>query len=144
MNTDARKADDFSQFASVLQEIVDMKKEIVAVTHTHLGKSKHHQVQIDFPFLSLKRDSHGCICVLYFLEAYDANVDMFERGMRTERLNEIFSTLKPDLVPLLQAIAASKTKKSYVIPKPLEVCQLISPPSISDNETIRHNFCVLG
>jgi carboxypeptidase Taq len=29
--------------------------------------------------------------------AYDANVDMFERGMKTERLNEIFAVVKRDL-----------------------------------------------
>ena len=42
--------------------------------------------------------------------------------MRTERLNEIFSTVKPSLVPLIQAIAASPAKKSYKAPQPLEVC----------------------
>ena len=36
-STDSRKDDDFSKFATVLQEIVDLKKEIVAVTHAHLG-----------------------------------------------------------------------------------------------------------
>lgn len=42
--------------------------------------------------------------------------------MRTERLNEIFSTVKPSLVPLIQAIAASSVKKSYKAPEPLQVC----------------------
>jgi Zn-dependent M32 family carboxypeptidase len=36
-STDSRKEDDFNKFATVLQEIVDLKKEIVAVTHAHLG-----------------------------------------------------------------------------------------------------------
>ena len=56
-----------------------------------------------------------------FLGAYDANVDMFERGMRTDRLNEIFSTVKPNLVPLIRAIADSSAKKSYQTPEPLKV-----------------------
>ena len=34
---DARKENNFSKFAPVLQEIVDLKKEIVAVTHPQLG-----------------------------------------------------------------------------------------------------------
>lgn len=44
--------------------------------------------------------------------------------MRTERLNEIFSIVKPSLVPLIQAIAASSAKKSYKAPQPLEVSDL--------------------
>lgn len=41
--------------------------------------------------------------------------------MRTERLNEIFSSVKPSLVPLIQAIAASAAKKNYKSPEPLKV-----------------------
>ena len=41
--------------------------------------------------------------------------------MRTERLNEIFSSVKPSLVPLIQAIASSSVKKSYKAPEPLQV-----------------------
>ena len=55
------------------------------------------------------------------VEAYDANVDMFERGMKTERLNSIFSTAKRDLVPMIQAICSSSAKKSYKAPEALNV-----------------------
>lgn len=49
--TDSRKEDDFNKFATVLQEIVDLKKEIVAVTHAHLGspatlKPQHFFLQL--------------------------------------------------------------------------------------------------
>lgn len=48
--------------------------------------------------------------------AYDANIDSFERGMKTARLNEIFSVVKRDLCPLIQAITASETFKNYRAP----------------------------
>jgi carboxypeptidase Taq len=54
------------------------------------------------------------------LGAYDANVDSFERGMKTVRLNEILSAAKVDLVPLIKAICSSDEKKKYVTPKALE------------------------
>ena len=53
--------------------------------------------------------------------------------MRTERLNEIFSSVKPSLVPLIQAIAASSAKKSYKSPEPLKVW---------DSELINQHFDV--
>lgn len=67
---------------------------------------------------------------------------MFERGMRTERLNEIFSTVKPSLVPLIQAIAASPAKKSYKAPQPLEVCnrELIHTCSLIVFDDIIHIY----
>ena len=64
--------------------------------------------------------------------------------MRTERLNEIFSTVKPSLVPLIQAIAASSAKKSYKAPQPLEVCNrvLIYTGSLRVFNDIIHNICI--
>jgi hypothetical protein len=66
--------------------------------------------------------------------------------MRTERLNEIFSTVKPSLVPLIQAIAASSAKKSYKAPQPLEVCnrELIHTGSLSVFNDIIHKICILS
>ena len=63
----ARQASDFSLFSPVLQEIVTLKAEIAAATHPHLPS------------------------------AYDANVDLFERGMKVERLEEIFTVVKAEL-----------------------------------------------
>ena len=44
------------------------------------------------------------------LDPYDANIDVFERGMRVERLNPIFEELKKELIPLIDAIRKSSTK----------------------------------
>ena len=37
-----------------------------------------------------------------------------------ERLNEIFTVTKRELVPLIQKICKSSVKSAYVVPKPLE------------------------
>ena len=50
---------------------------------------------------------------------YDGNIDAFETNMKAERLAEIFSELKKDLVPLLQRIMASPLY-THPIPKALE------------------------
>ena len=41
--------------------------------------------------------------------------------MKTIRLNDIFTTAKVDLVPLIQAICTSDSKKSYEVPEALKV-----------------------
>ena len=38
------------------------------------------------------------------VEPYDGALDAFERGMRSSRLDDIFSELRSGLVPLLEAI----------------------------------------
>ena len=50
------------------------------------------------------------------LSPYDANIDMFERGMSTKRLNEIFNTVEKELVPLIKSIGNSDVKKKYTAP----------------------------
>ena len=45
------------------------------------------------------------------LEPYDANIDIFERGMRMEFLTPIFDKLKKEIIPLIDAI-----KKSSISP----------------------------
>ncbi|SVC88229.1 uncharacterized protein METZ01_LOCUS341083, partial [marine metagenome] len=45
------------------------------------------------------------------LEPYDANIDVFERGMRMGRLTPMFEMIKKELIPLIRAI-----KKSSVCP----------------------------
>mmetsp|Transcript_13911 Transcript_13911/g.23064 ORF Transcript_13911/g.23064 Transcript_13911/m.23064 type:complete len:554 (+) Transcript_13911:121-1782(+) len=75
----ARKAADFSLFAEKLTEIFELKKEVAAITRPALKD-----------------------------EPYDGALDAFERGMRAERLDEIFDELRAGLVPLLEAINAKK------------------------------------
>eukprot|EP00624_Nannochloropsis_granulata_P006672 evm.model.NODE_50279_length_19378_cov_37.169006.5 len=70
----AREADDFAgTFLPVLEEIVEMKKEVATATRPEWG-------------------------------VYDANLDLFEPGMKVERLRDIFGELKEELVPLLKRI----------------------------------------
>ena len=47
-------------------------------------------------------------------EAYDGALDAFERGMRAERLDAIFSELREGLVPLLDNISAKKRDEPSV------------------------------
>jgi len=75
----ARKASDFSLFAGKLTEIFELKKEVAAITRPSLKD-----------------------------EPYDGALDAFERGMRAERLDEIFEELRAGLVPLLDAINQKK------------------------------------
>ena len=75
----ARKASDFSLFASKLTEIFELKKQVAAITRPALKD-----------------------------EPYDGALDAFERGMRAERLDAIFDELRGGLVPLLDAINAKK------------------------------------
>ena len=57
---DARKESDFGKFAPVLKEIVDLKREIVAVTHPHLGTeyfySSHSILRIKFILCEKEED----------------------------------------------------------------------------------------
>jgi len=70
----ARETDDFPQtFLPVLEEIVEMKKEVAGATRPGWG-------------------------------VYDANLNLFEPGMKVGRLREIFGELKGELVPLLMKI----------------------------------------
>ena len=41
------------------------------------------------------------------LDPYDANIDIFERGMRMERLTPMFDKLKSELIPLIGAVGKS-------------------------------------
>ena len=86
---EARSESKFEKFAPVLQEIVNLKREIASVTHPSMG-------------------------------SYDANVDSFERGMSTKRLDEIFTAVKSDLIPLIKTICASDEKKNYITPEALK------------------------
>jgi len=54
------------------------------------------------------------------LTAYDSNIDLFERGMTSKRLDEIFAACACDLIPLIGNIAKSNVKKSYCPPKELD------------------------
>ena len=72
----ARQQSDFSKFAPVLKEIIDLKTEIASVTHPNMN-------------------------------AYDANIDQFERGLKTERLDQIFSIVKQELWYVLNMIVIS-------------------------------------
>ena len=42
------------------------------------------------------------------LDPYDANIDVYERGMRMERITPIFEQLKEKLIPLIKAIGDSR------------------------------------
>jgi len=75
----ARAASDFSLFSDKLGEIFELKKEVAALTRPALQA-----------------------------EPYDGALDVFERGMRAERLDVIFDELRAGLVPLLEAINAKK------------------------------------
>jgi carboxypeptidase Taq len=44
------------------------------------------------------------------LDPYDANIDLYERGMRMERITPIFEQLKEKLIPLIKAIGNSKNE----------------------------------
>eukprot|EP01041_Mallomonas_annulata_P007569 gene7569-15522_t len=54
------------------------------------------------------------------LSSYDGNIDSFERGMLSSRLDEIFSSIKPDIVNLIREIAAQEQKKPYILPEPFQ------------------------
>lgn len=54
------------------------------------------------------------------MSAYDASIDQFERGMNTERLNEIFTVTRAALIPLIKNIVDSEAAKSYKVPSPLQ------------------------
>ena len=81
----ARKASDFSLFAEKLTAIFELKKEVAAITRPSLKE-----------------------------EPYDGALDAFERGMRAERLDEIFDELRAGLVPLLEAINAKKAAQPSI------------------------------
>ncbi len=70
----AREAEDFSQFAPVLEEILSYKKKFAAC------KAKEGQ------------------------ELYDVMLDDFEEGFSMEKLDRFFDLLKQELVPLLRKI----------------------------------------
>jgi carboxypeptidase Taq len=54
------------------------------------------------------------------LSVYDAVIDEYERGMCSARLDEVFSSLKPDLKQLLEKILACPSRQKYVIPDALK------------------------
>jgi carboxypeptidase Taq len=53
------------------------------------------------------------------MPVYDAIIDDFERGMESERINEIFTALKSELTPLIAGILASPAHRDYVVPEAL-------------------------
>ena len=44
------------------------------------------------------------------LHAYDANIDVYERGMKTDDITPVFERLKSELIPLIREIQASDYK----------------------------------
>jgi carboxypeptidase Taq len=81
----ARSQADFSIFAPKLREMFELKREVAAVTRPALRK-----------------------------EPYDGALDAFERGMRSERLDQIFAELREGLVPLLCAIVEKKAQEPSI------------------------------
>lgn len=71
---EARGKGDWGAFSPVMQEMVDVRREVAKATRPELGN------------------------------VYSGCVDQFERGMSRERLKEVFDELKTELVPLLRAI----------------------------------------
>lgn len=51
------------------------------------------------------------------LSLYDGNIDLFERGLTTKRLNEIFDEAKREIIPLIKTISETKKASPYVMPK---------------------------
>lgn len=86
---EARTNNDYKKFQPVLQEILDLRKEIAKATRPHLS-------------------------------LYDGNIDIFERGMKSERLDKIFSLAKVQLIPLLEKVSKSETKSKYITPEALK------------------------
>lgn len=85
----ARKENNWVGFKDVLQEIVQVKKDIAAATQPTLSN-------------------------------YDANIDLYERGMSSARIQDIFSYIKGSLDPLIHDIAQSDVKKQYTVPEALK------------------------
>ena len=54
------------------------------------------------------------------MSQYDANIDLYERGMSSARIQEVFSYLKSELDPLIHGIAKSSVKKAYKVPEALQ------------------------
>ena len=73
----ARDNDDFASFAPVLTELVELRKEFATV------------------------------CAVDGQSVYDYQIDQFERGMTTERLEEIFGSLREKLAPVIKDILAA-------------------------------------
>ena len=81
----ARKANDFSQFQSWLQQVVDLKKEEAQALSNGDGP------------------------------LYDALLDEYEPGASTTEIRDVFSSLRDELVPLVQAIADAATRPDIEI-----------------------------
>ena len=77
----ARSNNDWAAFAPVLQELVDLRKEMAAV------------------------------CADPGVAPYDYLIDKYERGMTKERLGEIFGELRESLVPVIAKILAAPPLK---------------------------------
>jgi len=73
----ARSNNDWASFAPVLQELVDLRKEMAAV------------------------------CADPGVAPYDYLIDKYERGMTEERLSEIFGALRTSLVPIIAKTLAA-------------------------------------
>ena len=70
----AREANDFASFAPVLKELVALRKEFAAA------------------------------CADEGVKPYDYLLDQFERGMTSERLDEIFGELRRSLAPVIKTV----------------------------------------
>ena len=81
----ARSNNDWDSFRPVLQEMVELKKEVAQATKPHLS-------------------------------SYDAQIDDYERGMKSARIDEVFQFLKQDLQPLVSDILKSDALANYSPP----------------------------
>ncbi|WP_418463121.1 carboxypeptidase M32 [Frisingicoccus sp.] len=79
----AKAADDYSMFAPTLKEIIDYQKKFIKY-RLKAGKAK--------------------------FKPYDLLLNDYEEGFTTKELDIFFETLKKELVPLIQTVAAKKDK----------------------------------
>ena len=85
---EAREKGDFDLFAPVLEELLELRREVA-----------RHVAGPD-------------------ADAYNAQIDLYERGMTHARLQEIFSGIKEGLVPLLEDVKAQMAAGRGPAPHP--------------------------
>ena len=79
----AKENNDFAAFAPTLAEIIDYQKKFISYRLKASGKD---------------------------MKAYDLLLDDFEKGFTTKELDIFFSTLKKEIVPLLQMVVEKKDR----------------------------------
>ncbi|KMP12547.1 carboxypeptidase [Candidatus Nitromaritima sp. SCGC AAA799-C22] len=94
----------------VPKELVQAMAELGSRGHQVWAKAREENRFEDFApilerFIELKKRWAGH--AFPNLAPYDANIDIFERGMTMEKITPIFDKLKAELVPLIRNIAAS-------------------------------------